>query len=123
MPLALWKRSHSPPAGAMPGGLFTKIGLLILGSLLVGVLVFDFFSADETAAPGGGSSLANQQPADQQAYQAAKDRVAGETRRMQEENAARARDELRRQQQQRQTEQRSPQAHMAADAAPILIRI
>ena len=116
MPFALWKRSHSPPAGAMPGGFFTKIGLLVLGSLLVGVLVFDFFSADQQTSPGQDSNTANQQPADQQAYQTARDRVADEARRVQQENAARARDELRRQQQQRQADRRTTQPRLASSA-------
>lgn len=109
MPLAFWKRSHSPPAGAMPAAFFTRIGLLILGSLLIGVLVFDFFSQDQPASSGQQPNTANQKPAGQQAFQAARDRVAGETRRVRQENAARARDELRTQQQQRQADRRNPQ--------------
>ena len=101
----------------MPGGFFTKIGLLVLGSLLIGVLVFDFFSADDPTTSAQDPNTANQQPADQQAFQAARDRVAGETRRMQQENAARARDQLRAQQQQRQAERRNPQDFDAGAAS------
>ena len=101
MPLALWKRSHDPPAGAMPGGFFTKIALLVLGSLLVGVLVFDFFSSDEPSAAPQHQSLVNQTPADHQAYQNSRSQVDSETQRLKRLNAAKARDELRQKQQQR----------------------
>jgi len=100
----------------MPGGFFTKIGLLVLVSLLVGVLVFDFFSADQPATSGLESNPASMEPTDHRAFQTARERVAGETRRVRQENAARAQDELRRQTQQRQADKRTPPRHVAGNA-------
>ena len=109
---ALWKRLHTAPAGALPGGIVTKIGV-VLGALFCAALLL-FHTLSNSDEPEGPTETQPQEPADLRSLQSARTQIQGETKRIAAQRAAAARDALR----QRTEEQAAAREEQARGVIP-----
>ena len=95
--MSRWKQWVSPPEGALPGGIVTKAGVVLI-AVLVGGLLFSWAVTgpeEATTAPG---ALPEAQAVDDGMGRSLRNRIRAEAERQAQQAAARARAELERRQ-------------------------
>ena len=95
--MSRWKQWVSPPEGALPGGIVTKAGVVLIAVLVGGLLLSWAMTGpeEETSAPG---ALSEPRAVDDGMGRSLRDRIRQEAERQILETAARGRAELERQQ-------------------------
>ena len=96
--MSRWKQWVSPPAGALPGGIITQAGVILI-ALLVAALLFSWSVTGPEEADSGTAATPEAQAVDNGVGRFLQDRIRAETERQaQQAAAAQARAELERRQ-------------------------
>ncbi len=95
--MSRWKQWVSPPEGALPGGIVTKAGVVLIAVLVGGLLLSWAMTGPEEDAPALGA-LPEAQAVDDGMGRSLQNRIRAEAERQAQQAAARARAELERRQ-------------------------
>ena len=114
--MSRWKKLVSPPEGALPGGIVTKAGVVLISVLVGGLLLSWAATGPEEEAPAGGSPP-EARAVDDGMGRSLQERIRQEAERQTLEAAARARAELERRQAAASEELARRQAEAAAESS------